>query len=123
MFMFGTFIKDLRLKNELGLREFCIKAKVDPSYWSKVEREVIAPPQAEEKLKEIAKILGIPTTSKEWHELKERAALGAGKLPGDLLSDKELVECLPLVFRTIRYGKPSEKDLRNLADKIRHIRK
>ena len=121
--MFGTFIRDLRLKSELGLREFCIQAKVDPSYWSKVEREVVAPPQSEEKLSEIAKILKISKKSHEWEELKERSALGAGKLPGDLLDDKELVECLPLVFRTIKYGKPSEKDLRNLADKIRHLKK
>jgi transcriptional regulator with XRE-family HTH domain len=121
--MFGTFIRDLRLKKELGLREFCIKAEVDPSYWSKVEREVIAPPQSKEKLREIAKILSISKGSKDWNELKERAALGAGKLPEDLLSDKELVECLPLVFRTLRFNKPTKSDLKSLADKIRHIRK
>ena len=38
-------------------------------------------------------------------------------------SGEELVECLPLVFRTLRFSKPTERELRNLADKIRHIRR
>ena len=31
--MFGTFIKELRAKQRLGLREFCLKTGYDPSKW------------------------------------------------------------------------------------------
>ena len=45
--MFGTFIKELRMKQRLGLREFCLKYEHDPSNWSKIEREVLSPPSDE----------------------------------------------------------------------------
>ena len=37
--MSGTFIKELRARRRLGLREFCLEHGHDPSNWSKVERE------------------------------------------------------------------------------------
>jgi transcriptional regulator with XRE-family HTH domain len=35
---FGEKIKELRLRKDLGLREFCLLFMVDPSNWSKIER-------------------------------------------------------------------------------------
>ena len=56
--MFGTFIKELRAKQRLGLREFCLEHGHDPSNWSKIEREVLQPPRDEETLRTWAKQLG-----------------------------------------------------------------
>jgi transcriptional regulator with XRE-family HTH domain len=120
--MFGEFVRELRLEKRLGLREFCQKLQFDPSYWSKIEREVTPPPKSKQQLERIAKLLEIRRGSKDWVELMDRAALGAGKVPSDLLSDSELLERLPLVFRTVRGDKPTVRDLSNLVEKIRGIR-
>src|ERR1017187_3267350 len=52
--MFGTFIKELRARKRLGLREFCLEHGHDPSNWSKIEREVASPPRDEETLRKWA---------------------------------------------------------------------
>ena len=49
--MYGEFIKAIRIKKEISLREFCKQVEMDASNWSKIERGVSAPPQDEEKLK------------------------------------------------------------------------
>lgn len=49
--MYGEFIKELRVKKEISLREFCKQIEMDASNWSKTERGLLAPPQDEEKLK------------------------------------------------------------------------
>lgn len=51
--MYGEFIKELRAKKEISLREFCKQVEMDASNWSKIERGVLAPPQDEEKLKKL----------------------------------------------------------------------
>src|SRR5688572_7293809 len=61
--MFGPFLKELRLKKRLGLREFCIKHQHDPSNWSKIEREVMPPPRHNETLRKWAKQLGLKPDS------------------------------------------------------------
>lgn len=121
--MFGKYVRERRLKKQLGLRAFCLELQFDPSYWSKIEREITPPPKSEELLTRIAAVLDIRIGSNEWTELMDRAALGAGKVPQDLLTEPELAERLPLVFRTVRGGKPTQRDLLNLADKIKHIRR
>ncbi|HEY9774057.1 MAG TPA: helix-turn-helix domain-containing protein [Planktothrix sp.] len=117
--MFGPFIKERRLKRRLSLRSFSERLDFDPSQWSKIERGILAPPKAEKTLARIATVLEIPPDSDEWAELKDLAALSAGRIPDDLLTDAELVKCLPLVFRTVRNTKPTEKELRNLAEIVR----
>jgi len=117
--VFGKFIKEERLKKNIGLREFCRKLGYDASNWSKVERETNAPPQDEEKLKEIAVILDIYTDAEKWQELKDKASIDAGIIPKDFLSDEEVLNSLPLLFRTIRSEKPTSEELDELIRKIR----
>ena len=61
--MFGKFIKELRARQRLGLREFCLKTGYDPSNWSKIEREVSPPPKDDETLRTWAKQLGLKPDS------------------------------------------------------------
>jgi transcriptional regulator with XRE-family HTH domain len=117
--VFGEFIKERRIKLRLSLRRFSDALNFDASQWSKIERGILAPPKSEGVLLRIADVLKIEKGSEEWNELKDLAALSAGRIPQDLLSDKELVQFLPLVFRTIRNSKPTEQELRNLAEIVR----
>jgi transcriptional regulator with XRE-family HTH domain len=117
--MFGEFIKALRIERDIGLREFCRRLSIDASNWSKIERGVLAPPQDDEKLEQIAGILNIKRGSELYMELKDRAAVDAGIIPKDLLTDKETLNALPMFFRTVRSEKPTPEELDKLIEKIR----
>ena len=117
--MFGTFIKELRAKQRLGLREFCLKTGYDPSNWSKIEREVSPPPKDEATLREWAKQLGLKPDTDDWHKFFDYAAVDAGRIPDHVLEDKELLAKLPTFFRTISGNKPSRTELENLIKLLR----
>jgi transcriptional regulator with XRE-family HTH domain len=116
---FGGWVKARRLAGGLTLRGFCEKHGLDPGNISRLERGVVSPPQDEGKLAEYATALGMKPGTPEWQEFFDRAAAAQGKLPKDLLEDEELVEKLPLLFRTLR-GEPLPPDkLDDLVDKVR----
>jgi len=117
--MFGKFIKSQRLKKDIGLREFCRLLSVDASNWSKIERGILQPPQDETKLEQIAKILGIDRESEKFIELKDMADIDSGIIPKDILSDKEVLNSLPMFFRTVRSDKPTPEELEKLIETIR----
>jgi transcriptional regulator with XRE-family HTH domain len=121
MTSFGDYVRGLREKKEIGLREFCTSLEFDPSRWSKMERGLLQPPTDHEILEKIAKTLGISPDTDEFAKLRDLAFLSRGQIPDDILSEKELVECLPMIFRTLRSDeKPTPAQLRKLADKLRH---
>ncbi|HXI70102.1 MAG TPA: helix-turn-helix transcriptional regulator [Verrucomicrobiae bacterium] len=117
--MFGTFIKELRAKRRLGLREFCLEHGHDPSNWSKIEREVSPPPKDEATLNKWAKQLGLKPDTDDWHKFHDYAAVDAGRIPSHVLEDEELLAKLPAFFRTISGNKPSRAELENLIKLLR----
>jgi transcriptional regulator with XRE-family HTH domain len=117
--MFGEFIKERRIAKGISLREFCKRLEIDASNWSKVERGLLAPPQDQERLKEIARTLGIKFGSALWREMKDKANIDAGIIPEDILSDEKVLNSLPMFFRTIRSEKPTPEDLDKLIDMIK----
>ena len=117
--MFGEFIKQIRERQHLGLREFCLKNAHDPSNWSKIEREVLAPSRDEETLRTWAKQLGLKQGSEDWLKFFDLAAVDSGRIPGYILKDERLVAQLPVFFRTISGQKPSREDLEKLVELIK----
>jgi len=116
---FGRNIKGLRLGKRLSLREFSRQINMDASNWSKIEREVKAPPQDEEKLKKIAQVLSLPLKSEQYSTMRDLAAIDSGIIPRDLLNDEETLKSLPIFFRTIRNKRPTEEQLRDLIESVR----
>ena len=114
--MFGEYIKEKRLSKELTLREFCRMLEEDPSNWSKIERGVMSPPQEEQKLSKIARILGISKNSEDWKTLFDYASIDAGKIPDYVMNDKEVMKALPAFFRTIGSVKPTAEEIQKLVD-------
>src|ERR1017187_2026387 len=84
--MFGIFIKELRARKRLGLREFCLEHGHDPSNWSKIEREVLPPPRDETILRAWAKQLSLKPDSDDWHKFFNCAAMDAGRIPKHVLN-------------------------------------
>ena len=121
--MFGEFIKQIRADQRLGLREFCLQHGHDPSNWSKIEREVLPPPRDEDTLRAWARQLGLKQGSENWLKFFDYAAVDAGRIPGHIMEDKELLAKLPAFFRTISGQKPSRDDLEKLMELIRNARR
>jgi transcriptional regulator with XRE-family HTH domain len=118
--LFGEFIRHQRQERRISLRDFCLRAEVDPSNWSKIERSKLAPPCDDEQLDKITGALGFEKGSPAWHLCRDLAFAERGRVPSDIMSDEELVAKLPLFFRTIRDEKPDETELKTFAAKLRN---
>jgi len=117
--IFGEFFKAKRIEKGMTLRGFCKKFGLDPGNISKMERGLLPPPASREKLEMFARHLGLKKGSDDWIEFFDLASSCRGQLPEDLVNDAQVVKRLPLIFRTIRGKKISEKELDEFIDKIR----
>ncbi len=115
---FGAFFKARRMATGKTLREFCLEGGYDPSNLSKLERGLLPPPQAREKLEEYARALGLRQGTDAWYEFFDLAAVETGRIPEDL-RDAQLVGKLPVLFRTLRGRKLTDEQLDRLADRLR----
>jgi transcriptional regulator with XRE-family HTH domain len=119
MTTFGEFFRSLRAKRGLSLREFCLANKLDAGNISRLERGLMQPPESREKLEQYAAILRIKKGSDDWYTFFDLAAAERGKIPDDVLSDRAVVESLPVLFRTLRGQRVDSEDLADLVDRIR----
>lgn len=117
MTTFGGFVKDLRIKKSLTLREFCRILHLDPSNWSKIERGLFPPPKSKKVLHELAKVLNLDEGSEDFAALIDLAAIAF--IPTELLSDQQVIEKLPVFFRTVRGEKPNRKELEELIELLK----
>lgn len=99
---FGEFFSAKRKELGKTLREFCRENGFDPGNISKIERGVSAPPQSHEKRRQYAAALNIREGSDDWLEFCDLASISTGKIPQDIVSDKELLAAVPILFRSIR---------------------
>lgn len=116
---FGEYIKEKRIEQGLTLREFCLKHRLDPGNMSKIERGLFPPPQDRKKLEHWAEWLKIKKGSEDWLDFFDIATIEAGRIPKELMDDKEVLGRLPLLFRTIKGKKLSGKKLKQLIMMIK----
>ena len=116
MTSFGEYVRNLRLERRITLREFCRTTGLDPSNWSKTERGLHPAPRTKEVLNSIAEALGLGNDSEEYLTLKELAAVSY--IPTELV-DSDVVNRLPIFFRTIRGEKPTTRELREIVKILR----
>jgi len=69
-------------------------------------------------LKKIASILEI-RNKEEFSEFVNMANVGAGNIPEHIMSNKDIVDALPVFFRTIGSVKPTKEELEDLIETIR----
>ncbi len=116
---FGEYFQELRRHRNQTLRAYCAENGEDPAYISRLERGLLAPPKDRGVLKRLAKSVGLKAGTEEWEKFHDLADIGAGRIPGRVLEDKELVKHLPLFFRTITGERfPDEK----LGELIAYVR-
>ncbi len=116
---FGDFIREKRLAKGLGLREFCELAELDPSNWSKIERDKLPVPDDREKLEKIAGIIGLKHGTSEWHQFFDLAYISQKKIPDEVYADTDVISALPVFFRTVRGEKPNRKELDKIIELLK----
>ena len=117
---FGGFFRQKRIAAGFTLRSFCERFGLDPAYISRIETDILTPPQDKNKLSALAKALRINEGSIDWVNFFDLAYIAKGKLPEDILADKKSIKYLPLLFRTARGKRLSKKKLQELVDLINH---
>lgn len=116
---FGEFIKNKRLLLNLSLRKFCELVEIDPSNWSKVERGVMPLTTDQDKLLEIIKVLKILEGTTDYTKFFDLASVAKRKIPDYVYNNAELLNLLPVFFRTASKDKPSDEELEKLVELIR----
>jgi len=117
--LFGNYFKEKRLEQSISLRQFCLEHGFDPGNISKMERGLLAPPSRSELLSKYARALELKEGTDDWTEFFDRAAACRGEMPIEILQDEELVQKLPLFFRTLRGEKLTEKKLEEIKELIK----
>lgn len=115
---FGEFIRERRLALDLSLRAFCDSFGEDPSNWSKMERGLLLPPAAKERLSQIAERLNI-TTEEDLQRFFDLSDMARQRIPDDIAANEEWMAKLPVVFRTVRGEVPTEESLLDLANLLK----
>ena len=116
---FGAFFKQKRIGLKKTLRQFCAANKLDPGNISKLERGLMPPPQGSDKLEEYAGHLKIKKGTDDWYKFFDLAHIESGRIPEELLEDEAVAAKLPILFRTLRGKKISEKKLEELIQLMR----
>jgi len=118
---FGGFFKQRRIALGLTLREFCRRNDLDPGNISRLERGLLPPPQGRESLENYAKLLKLNKGSDDWYKFFDLAAAETGRIPPEILEDEELLEKLPILFRTLRGQRVPDHELDELVRKLRKV--
>lgn len=113
---FGDFFRQKRIEAGFTLRSFCARFGFDPAYISRIERDLLSPPEDKDKVEGLAKALDIKEGSTDWVDFFDRAYLSKGKVPQDILDDSKSMKYLPLLFRTARGQRLSKKKLTELVE-------
>ncbi len=116
---FGEFFRKRRMALGLTLRKFCLQSRLDPGNISRLERGLLPPPQDHDKLESYAGLLKIERGSGDWYEFFDLAAAETGRIPDEIMQDRELVGKLPIVFRTLRGERVPDDKLDELVRRLR----
>ena len=116
---FGDLFKSKRIEKGLTLREFCRINGFDPGNVSKIERGLFQPPQSKEMLSKYAAALGIEEGSEDLLAFCDLAIISAGKITKDIVTNEELMNALPVLFRTVRNKTLDAEALENLIKSIK----
>jgi hypothetical protein len=86
---------------------------------SRLERGLQTPPQSKEKRRQYASALGIKEGSEEWLEFCDLATISAGKIPDSIVSDKELMAEVPILFRSIKKEGIEKERIQKLLEALK----
>jgi transcriptional regulator with XRE-family HTH domain len=119
---FGAYLKQLRREAGFGLRQFAEMIGDAASNYADIESGVRQPwPRTPDKLRHVAESLGLEEGSHKCDKLFMLASNNVA-LPPDLASVVDMPG-VPVFLRTVGELRPSEEELRKLADSLRRSRR
>lgn len=116
---FGDLVKNLRITQQKTLRQFCQEHGLDPSNWSKIERNVNLPPRDDGTLTRWARLLGLTNGTDGWRDFMYQAEVSRGSIPREVMADENLLAKLPVFLRTVRGAELTEEQLNDFIAKVR----
>jgi transcriptional regulator with XRE-family HTH domain len=116
---FGQQLKNYRIRKGLTLRQCSDALGVDPSNWSKWERNVNPAPKDIAVLEAWAEFFGLEDGQKLG--FLDAAALSRRELPADIASDEKVLAALPAFFRAIRGSELSDAQLEQFIEDVRSL--
>jgi len=116
---FGAFFREKRLAAGKTLRRFCLENSLDPGNISKLERGKLPVPKSKKLVNSYAEALGLAEGSEDWNTFHDLACVEAGRIPSEVLDDNELMDHLPVFFRTARGQNVSKEELESLIETLR----
>jgi transcriptional regulator with XRE-family HTH domain len=116
---FAAYFSQLRLQQRLTLRQFCSDNAFDPGNVSKMERGLTSPPKDNKVLARYALALGLKKNTAEWNKFFALAATATGKIPEKLMTDKEVLSQLPVLFMALGKKKPSAARLKQIIKLVK----
>ena len=116
---FGALLKDLRIGKELTLRQCSADLEVDPSNWSKIERNITPPPKDSAVLERWAAFFGL--TGDKKLEFFDLAALARREIPADVANDEAVIGALPAFFRAVRGQELTGARLKEFMEDLKAI--
>lgn len=114
---FGDYLREIRLKEKITLREFCKKNEYDSAYISRLENNILLPPDDNKKIKKLLYAYSIREKSEDWDNLQTLASISKRELPKNL--NQRVINFLPAFFRKASKKKVNEKDVKKLVSLIK----
>lgn len=119
MTRFGELLREHRKELRLGLREFALRAGMDPGNLSKLERGILNPPQDRGLLDRLCLALELDLAGAEVQKLRDVAAVENGRIPADIAEDEEIMAKIPLLLRTVHNRQLEPEQVERLIEMIR----
>lgn len=116
---FGSHLKNFRIRKGLTLRQCSEELGVDPSNWSKWERDVNPAPKDIGILESLATFFDLADGEKL--EFLDAAALSRRELPADIASDEKVLAALPAFFRAARGAELDDTQLKQFIEDVRAL--
>ena len=116
---FGELFKKLRLRLGMTLRQFCEENDFDPGNISKLENGFLPAPQSEKKLRFYAKALSIRPGDDEYIEFFDLAVVSNKNFTIKNIKDQDLLNKLPVLFRTLDKKGLTEEKLEEIIAIVR----
>lgn len=116
---FGALLKELRIVKELTLRQCSADLDVDPSNWSKIERNITPAPKDLAVLERWAAFFALSGDKKS--EFLDLAALARKEIPADMASDETVIGALPAFFRAVRGQELSGARLKEFLQDLKAV--
>jgi transcriptional regulator with XRE-family HTH domain len=119
MSAFGDLLRNRRAELRLGLRDFALRADLDPGNLSKIERGRLNAPQDRAIVDRICLALEWDLDGAAAQRARDVAALENGRIPEDLLEDEALLAKLPVLLRTVHNRQLEPDEVEKLIEIIR----